>query len=137
MGTRHHALKIRQRQERDDYPEDLSLRVHRVLSWLDRAEQKFDPDSRFIFLWIAFNAAYASEIDDRQGLSDQATFNAFLDKPHTLDKSQHLKAGLGSLFRCYLWDEKGIIGYAISLIFALVAIKRAWRHTLLQRLKCS
>ncbi|WP_051428748.1 MULTISPECIES: HEPN domain-containing protein [unclassified Alcanivorax] len=91
MGTRHHALKIRQRQERGDYPEDLSLRVHRALSWLDRAEQESDPDSRFIFLWIAFNAAYASEIDDRQGLSEQATFNAFLEKLHSLDNSQRLK----------------------------------------------
>jgi hypothetical protein len=91
MGTRHQALKIRQRQERDDYPEDLSLRVHRALSWLDRAEQESDPDSRFIFLWISFNAAYASEIDDRQGLSEQATFNTFLEKLHTLDNGQRLK----------------------------------------------
>lgn len=91
MGTCYETLKTRQRQERDDYPEDLSLRVHRALSLLDRAEQESDPDSRFIFLWIAFNAAYASEIDDRQGLSEQATFNAFLEKLHTLDKSQRLK----------------------------------------------
>lgn len=91
MGTRHQALKIRQRQERDDYPEDLSLRVHRALSWLDRAEQESDPDSRFIFLWIAFNAVYASEIDDRQGLSEQVSLKAFLDKLHSLDSSQRLK----------------------------------------------
>ena len=38
----------------------LSLRLHRALSWLNRAEQLADdPDSQFIFLWIAFNAAYA------------------------------------------------------------------------------
>ena len=95
MGTWYETLKTRQRQERDDYPEDLILRVHRALSWLDRAEQESDPDSRFIFLWIAFNAAYASEIDDRQGLSEQATFNAFLEKLHTLDKSQRLKSWSG------------------------------------------
>lgn len=61
MGSIHKELKARQRAERDSYPENLSLRVHRALSWLDRAEQDDDPDSRFIFLWIAFNAAYATD----------------------------------------------------------------------------
>jgi hypothetical protein len=42
--------------------QDLSLRVHRALSWLGRAEQETDdPDASFIFHWIAFNAAYADE----------------------------------------------------------------------------
>ena len=54
-------LKARQRSERDTYPEHLSLRVHRALSWLNRAEKCEDDDGRFIFLWIAFNAAYANE----------------------------------------------------------------------------
>lgn len=53
MGSIHKELKARQRAERDSYPENLSLRLHRALSWLDRAEQDDDPDSRFIFLWIA------------------------------------------------------------------------------------
>ena len=58
-------LKQRHRQERDAQYPDLRLRVHRALSWLDRAEQADDLDGRFIFLWIAFNAAYATEIDER------------------------------------------------------------------------
>ena len=33
-----------------------------VLSWLHRAEQCEDEDGRFIFLWIAFNAAYAQDL---------------------------------------------------------------------------
>jgi hypothetical protein len=39
--------------------------VHRALSWLDRAEQcqDDDNDAKVIFLWIAFNAAYANEIN--------------------------------------------------------------------------
>jgi hypothetical protein len=32
-------LKTRQRAERANYPERLSLRVHRALSWLNLAEQ--------------------------------------------------------------------------------------------------
>tara|TARA_A100000171_G_scaffold51555_1_gene66235 strand:+ start:2888 stop:3433 length:546 start_codon:yes stop_codon:yes gene_type:complete len=84
MGINHHTLKTRHREERDSYPDNLSLRVHRAFSWLNRAEQEDDPDSRFIFLWIAFNAAYATDIDDREGLSEQRTFNAFLEKLHEL-----------------------------------------------------
>jgi hypothetical protein len=66
-------LKARQRAERDDHHPNLALRVHRALSWLNRAEQADDPDGRFIFLWIAFNAAYATEIDPKYRLTEQDT----------------------------------------------------------------
>ncbi|WGR56487.1 hypothetical protein E3U25_01515 (plasmid) [Paracoccus versutus] len=40
----------------------MGLRVHRAISWIGRAEAcGEDDDARFIFLWIAFNAAYADE----------------------------------------------------------------------------
>jgi hypothetical protein len=74
-------LKARHRAEREGYPQNLSLRVHRALSWLDRAERAAhelvephrrpgmprgrrdaDLDAQFIFLWIAFNAAHATEM---------------------------------------------------------------------------
>lgn len=90
MQGLHAQLKDRHRAERAHYPEDLSLRVHRALSWLERAEQDADPDSRFIFLWIAFNAAYATDIDDRVGLSEQRAFNDFLQKLLALDADKHL-----------------------------------------------
>ena len=86
------ALKQRHRQERDAQHANLRLRVHRALSWLDRAEQAEDLDARFIFLWIAFNAAYATEIDDHQRLSEQETFKAFLQKLCTLDKASRIDA---------------------------------------------
>jgi len=58
------ALKSRQRKERDQYGEYLSVRVHRALSWLDRAEQcQDDNNAKVIFLWIAFNAAYVNDIN--------------------------------------------------------------------------
>ncbi|MCC7198892.1 MAG: hypothetical protein IT483_05240 [Gammaproteobacteria bacterium] len=79
-------LKARHRAERDHYPPNLTLRVHRALSWLDRAEQlTADLDGQFIFLWIAFNAAYATEIDERYRLSEQETFRQFLQKLIDLD----------------------------------------------------
>ena len=56
---------------------NLTLRVHRSLSWLQRAEQADDADGRFVFLWIAFNAAYATDIDEHYRLSEQETFRAF------------------------------------------------------------
>ncbi|MHA7816151.1 MAG: hypothetical protein ACX93N_06720 [Pseudohaliea sp.] len=91
-------LKARQRSERDGYPESLGLRVHRALSWLNRAEQCGDDvDARFIFLWISFNAAYAQmlSMDDRAPETAKAT--AFVEKLVKLDDR-------GSLHNL-LWNE--------------------------------
>lgn len=92
MVIAHSELKARQRQERDNYPLNLGLRVHRALSWLNRAEveSEGDPDARFIFLWIAFNAAYATDIDERPEGNEQRIFNAFLEKLIGLDKQNRL-----------------------------------------------
>jgi len=88
----HAVLKQRHRQERDSQHPNLRLRLHRALSWLDRAEQAEDRDGRFIFLWIAFNAAYACEIDERYRLSEQEAFKAFLEKLCSLDKGKRIDA---------------------------------------------
>ncbi len=63
MREKHYQrLKAKHRTIRDDSPENLRLRVHRALSWLQRAEQEAeDDDAAFIFYWISFNAAYATE----------------------------------------------------------------------------
>ena len=87
----HATLKTRQRTERADYPTNMGLRVHRALSWLDRAERSEDDvDARFIFLWIAFNAAYANEIGDQERSSEQQVFEYFLQKLVDLDRNQTL-----------------------------------------------
>lgn len=83
-------LKQRHRELRDRYPVNLNLRVHRSLSWLNRAESSDDEDGKFIFLWIAFNAAYATEIDENLRLSEQETFKAFLEKLCALDSDKRL-----------------------------------------------
>lgn len=85
------TLKARQRQDRDSYSENLGLRVHRALSWLDKAEQSEDLDSQFIFLWIAFNAAYAFEIDDHQRFTEQETFRNFINRLCNLDTNKRLE----------------------------------------------
>jgi hypothetical protein len=75
------TLKTRQREIREQFPESLSLRVHRALSWLNRAEQETqDQDAKFIFLWVAFNAAYANEIPDRRSVSERKLFQGFLGR---------------------------------------------------------
>lgn len=79
-------LKARHRQLRDQSPVNLTLRVHRALSWLQRAEMADDQDGQFIFLWIAFNAAYASDIAPDIRLAEQLTFRQFLDKVCQLDE---------------------------------------------------
>ena len=63
------TLKTRQRTERGKHPTNVALRVHRALYWLNRAGQCEDEDGRLIFLGIAFNAAYAHDLDyeDRPG----------------------------------------------------------------------
>ena len=81
---------VRQRAERHAHSPNLAIRVHRSLSWLNRAEQADDLDGRYVFLWIAFNAAYATEIDDQQRLSEQETFKAFLAKLSDLDQQNAL-----------------------------------------------
>lgn len=95
--TNHDALKQRHRALRDGYPTNLNLRVHRALSWLKCSEMTDHDDGRFIFLWIAFNAAYACEIDERCRLSEQATFMSFLERLCSLDT--------GKLIDNLVWKE--------------------------------
>ncbi|NMT63464.1 HEPN domain-containing protein [Marinobacter orientalis] len=78
-------LKHSHRTERENYHSNLSLRVHRSLSWLQRAEMQDDLDGKFIFLWIAFNAAYATEISEEYRASEQTSFRSFLEKLSELD----------------------------------------------------
>ena len=95
------GLKARHRAERGPWHPNLSLRVHRALSWLHRAEQlgkADDTDGQFIFLWIAFNAAYATDIDEKYRESEQQTFRGFLEKLHGLD-------GGKKRFDALVWTE--------------------------------
>ena len=42
--------------------DNLGLRVHRAISWIERAEQESDDaDAALVFYWIAFNSAYAKD----------------------------------------------------------------------------
>lgn len=91
------ALKDRHRRIRDGQPEPLRVRIHRAISWLVRAERETDdPDARYIFLWIAFNAAYASEFGFEQ--AERLLVKQFIDKLLGLDTDNKLHHALFSQF---------------------------------------
>jgi hypothetical protein len=93
----HDTLKQRHREVRNGYPANLNLRIHRALSWWQRAGQCDDDDGRFIFLWIAFNAAYAQDLSENFRSSARASFRAFFEKLCGLDRENRI----GSL----VWQE--------------------------------
>lgn len=84
----HAALKTKQRLLRNSFPVSLSLRTHRALSWLERAEQETDDDDvRFILLWIGFNAAYAADL---YPTGQRNVFADYFRKLIDLDKEQRI-----------------------------------------------
>jgi len=92
------SLKSKQRNLRVNFPESLALRVHRSLSWLDRSEQcREDIDSQFIFLWIAFNAAYAQDVEVLKH-SESEAFSQFVSKLVDLDNTNELDKLIWSEF---------------------------------------
>jgi hypothetical protein len=74
----HAELKARHRAERDSWASrDLSIRIHRALSWLGRADSETDDeDVRFLLLWVAFNAAYAGPITN-ESVSEREAFRRY------------------------------------------------------------
>ena len=84
------GLKKKHRSLRENFHPNLSLRTHRALSWLQKAEASDDVDSRFIFLWIAFNAAYANDIDQQYRATEKGMFENFFEKLISLDTNHQL-----------------------------------------------
>jgi len=84
-------LKEHQREKRELFQPALNLRTHRALSWLYRAEQEADDDdARFLFLWIAFNAAYANEARDTGEFTERTMLQQFLQRLVDSDKEKLL-----------------------------------------------
>lgn len=60
-------------------PEELSIRLHRSISWLKCAEQQHnDTDLMFITQWIAFNACYAMEVSGQSQKTEREKFRGFI-----------------------------------------------------------
>ena len=67
-------------------PDKLRLRMRRALSWLERAEkEKDDHDAAFIYYWIAFNAAYATNRRQEPDTIERSNFSDYFDSILGLD----------------------------------------------------
>jgi hypothetical protein len=83
-------LKEKQRLNRIDFPTSLTLRVHRAISWLGRAEKEVEEaDVRFILLWIGFNSAYGSDVSSAID-SERGAFQAYSDSLVSLDRDNQI-----------------------------------------------
>ena len=83
------ADQIPQRRHNED-------RMRRARSWLDRSEQATSEGEQFIFLWIAFNAAYGSDASDSENLTQRRQFSDFLGKV--------LERDAGNEIESIIWD---------------------------------
>lgn len=93
LAQRHQALAALQRS-------GFTLRMHRALSWLQRAEAaEGDDDVAFVCLWIAFNAAYAQDLGEgASGTSERQAFRNFMAELCVLDKGKALSALVWQVF---------------------------------------
>lgn len=99
------ALREEQRARRPKQSESRAIRLHRALSWLQRATYcTDDPDTCFIHLWIAFNAAYAGEFDHG---SERDKVTSFLRCIVAADSGQQLHA---LLFRQFSGPIRTLLG---------------------------
>ena len=84
------SLKSKQQSSRVHECDNIDLRIHRALSWLKRAQKpNEDIDTRFLYLWIAFNAVYANDID-QNNLTERKTFTRFINRLCLLDFQHNL-----------------------------------------------
>ncbi|MCE2404708.1 MAG: hypothetical protein J4F43_06085 [Dehalococcoidia bacterium] len=80
------VLRDRKDRENDGYPQNLSLRVHRTISWIGRAEMAHDdPDIAFACYWIAFNAAYAEDTEGSVEIRERDLIGGYFTKILKLD----------------------------------------------------
>lgn len=78
----------------------MGLRAHRAISRIGRAEAcGEDDDARFVFLWIAFNAAYADE-QEFQAVApgERAAFVEYFSPLVVLDRDQRIYKALWQRF---------------------------------------
>lgn len=124
------ALKEKQRLLRCGFPTPLTLRVHRALSWLLRAEGEADDlDVRFLLSWIGFNAAYAGDVSLALGQESQRERDVFMrffvtlvgfDGQHRLYNmvwqrfAQEIRVLLGNrhVFAPFWLHHNGVAGFA-------------------------
>ena len=95
-------LKSREDREIGIWPkhlENFALRIHRAISWIQRAEKEVDdPDVAFSCYWIAFNAAYAEYTDQLPESRARDRFGEFFSKLLQLDSSGAIHSAIWDRF---------------------------------------
>ena len=86
--TEQHIIEYYQ-NNKHTFSDEFRLRIHRALSWLDKAESTEDEDIRFITLWIAFNAIYAREFLHNSS-SERSEFRRFIQSIDRMDKGSRV-----------------------------------------------
>ena len=100
-------LKKLHREKRNDFPEELSVRVHRSLSWLKKAETSTDDvDSAFIFYWISFNAAYSGVQTRTEFQTETTLFGVFFEKLLAADNNGQIYT---IIWQRFSQEVKGIL----------------------------
>ena len=78
---------------------NLGLRVHRAINWIERAEQeRDDADAAFVFYWIAFNSAYAKDIQDMQDIGERTRFGEYFRMLVDLDADRRIYDAVWNTF---------------------------------------
>jgi len=107
-------LKEKERERRDEhFPCNMGLRVHRAISWVGLAEKcdGTDFDSKFIFLWIAFNAAYADATTANESAIPQPAKKA---PPGTKERNLGERSSFEVFFRKIAeHDSEGVVSKAM------------------------
>lgn len=120
MSAQADQLKARLKEREEAFDQQTRIRIHRAISWLRRAEaEPDDPDARFIFLWIAFNAAYGQDLGHES--TEPELLTRFLSKLIDADKEGRLHA---LLFQKY----SGSIRILIDNKFVFAPFWRALRE---------
>ena len=79
--------------------DNLGLRVHRAISWIERAEQESDDaDAAFVFYWIAFNSAYAKDMRDAPDIGERTRFGEYFQVLVDLDAYRRIYDAVWSTF---------------------------------------
>ena len=101
-------LKSREDREIGDWPkhlENFALRVHRAISWIQRAEKEADdPDIAFTCYWIAFNAAYAEYTDQYPDSTARERFGEYFNRLLELDKAGTIHTAIWDRFSVSIRD---------------------------------
>ena len=86
MTLDYQTLKEQHRKIRESQPDDVKLKIHRALSWLKAAESQEQSDTKYLLLWIAFNAIYSREFEQEKFRGEKSLYNNFISKLVKLDK---------------------------------------------------